>query len=112
MARRLQQTSRFGAWLDVVIDNVGRGMLWNMLYDVCSDSRGMYVCLKHICISLNDFALCACEVGLAGVFSGVVCICVQPQCQRCTMEELVHGESGLGEGSDGKRYGNNLFFYF
>ncbi|XP_067221674.1 CDP-diacylglycerol--inositol 3-phosphatidyltransferase isoform X2 [Chanodichthys erythropterus] len=32
-ARRLQQTSRFGAWLDVVIDNVGRGMLWNMLYD-------------------------------------------------------------------------------
>ncbi|XP_051963582.1 CDP-diacylglycerol--glycerol-3-phosphate 3-phosphatidyltransferase [Xyrauchen texanus] len=32
-ARRLQQTSRFGAWLDVVADNVGRGMLWNMLYD-------------------------------------------------------------------------------
>ncbi|XP_077064529.1 uncharacterized protein LOC143716171 isoform X1 [Siphateles boraxobius] len=33
VARKLQQTSRFGAWLDVVIDNVGRGMLWNMLYD-------------------------------------------------------------------------------
>ncbi|KAG1951674.1 CDP-diacylglycerol--glycerol-3-phosphate 3-phosphatidyltransferase [Pimephales promelas] len=33
VARKLQQTSRFGAWLDVVIDNVGRGMLWNMLFD-------------------------------------------------------------------------------
>ncbi|XP_005157664.1 uncharacterized protein si:ch1073-145m9.1 [Danio rerio] len=33
VARRLRQTSRFGAWLDVVIDNVGRGMIWNMLYD-------------------------------------------------------------------------------
>ncbi|XP_056330551.1 uncharacterized protein si:ch1073-145m9.1 [Danio aesculapii] len=33
VARRLHQTSRFGAWLDVVIDNVGRGMIWNMLYD-------------------------------------------------------------------------------
>uniref|UniRef100_A0A8C1CZE4 Uncharacterized protein n=1 Tax=Cyprinus carpio carpio TaxID=630221 RepID=A0A8C1CZE4_CYPCA len=32
-ARRLQQTSRFGAWLDVVIDNLGRGMIWNMLYE-------------------------------------------------------------------------------
>uniref|UniRef100_A0A672QV92 Uncharacterized protein n=1 Tax=Sinocyclocheilus grahami TaxID=75366 RepID=A0A672QV92_SINGR len=53
-ARRLQQTSGFGAWLDVVIDNVGRGMLWNMLHDICSDSR----------------------VGLAGVFSGVVCVFV------------------------------------
>lgn len=33
VARRLQQTSRFGAWLDVVVDNIGRGMLWNILYD-------------------------------------------------------------------------------
>ncbi|XP_057207429.1 uncharacterized protein si:ch1073-145m9.1 isoform X2 [Triplophysa rosa] len=33
VARRLHQTSRFGAWLDVVIDNIGRGMLWNILYD-------------------------------------------------------------------------------
>ncbi|KAG9265169.1 hypothetical protein AMEX_G21538 [Astyanax mexicanus] len=32
-ARRLKQTSRFGAWLDVVVDNFGRGMLWSMLYD-------------------------------------------------------------------------------
>jgi len=38
VARKLQQTSRFGAWLDVVIDNVGRGMLWNMLFDVSSGS--------------------------------------------------------------------------
>lgn len=65
-----------------------------------------YVCPGHIPISLKDFAFCACEVGLAGVFSGVVCICVQPQCQRCPMEELVHREPGLGPGSDGKRYSN------
>ncbi|KAL6471120.1 hypothetical protein MHYP_G00197700 [Metynnis hypsauchen] len=31
-ARRLKQTSRFGAWLDVVVDNFGRGMIWSMLY--------------------------------------------------------------------------------
>ncbi|XP_040050511.1 uncharacterized protein LOC120829924 [Gasterosteus aculeatus] len=30
-ARRLGQTSRFGAWLDVVVDNLGRGMLWSRL---------------------------------------------------------------------------------
>ncbi|KAM7399846.1 hypothetical protein PAMP_019087 [Pampus punctatissimus] len=33
LARRLGQTSRFGAWLDVVVDNLGRGMLWNQLYE-------------------------------------------------------------------------------
>jgi len=27
-ARILNQTSSFGAWLDVVIDNIGRGLLW------------------------------------------------------------------------------------
>jgi CDP-diacylglycerol--inositol 3-phosphatidyltransferase len=27
-ARRLQQTSAFGAWLDVMADNIGRTMLW------------------------------------------------------------------------------------
>ncbi|XP_066551715.1 uncharacterized protein LOC136718016 isoform X2 [Amia ocellicauda] len=32
-ARRLGQTSEFGAWLDVVIDNLGRGMLWSLLYE-------------------------------------------------------------------------------
>ncbi|XP_047449762.1 uncharacterized protein si:ch1073-145m9.1 isoform X2 [Mugil cephalus] len=32
LARRLGQTSRFGAWLDVVVDNLGRGMLWSMLF--------------------------------------------------------------------------------
>ncbi|KAM6987976.1 uncharacterized protein LKV04_010742 [Tautogolabrus adspersus] len=32
LARRLGQTSRFGAWLDVVVDNVGRGMLWSLLF--------------------------------------------------------------------------------
>lgn len=34
MARRLGQTSRFGAWLDVVVDNLGRGMLWSLLFEV------------------------------------------------------------------------------
>ncbi|XP_015223158.1 CDP-diacylglycerol--glycerol-3-phosphate 3-phosphatidyltransferase isoform X1 [Lepisosteus oculatus] len=32
-ARRLNQTSEFGAWLDVVVDNLGRGMLWSMLFE-------------------------------------------------------------------------------
>lgn len=31
LARRLGQTSRFGAWLDVVVDNLGRSMLWSLL---------------------------------------------------------------------------------
>lgn len=33
LARRLGQTSRFGAWLDVVVDNMGRGMLWSQLFE-------------------------------------------------------------------------------
>ncbi|XP_069022612.1 CDP-diacylglycerol--serine O-phosphatidyltransferase [Embiotoca jacksoni] len=33
LARRLGQTSRFGAWLDVVVDNLGRGMLWSQLFE-------------------------------------------------------------------------------
>ncbi|XP_028396840.1 uncharacterized protein LOC114520716 isoform X2 [Dendronephthya gigantea] len=31
-ARKLNQTSVFGAWFDVVIDNIGRGMLWSYIY--------------------------------------------------------------------------------
>ncbi|CAN9511199.1 unnamed protein product [Ophioblennius macclurei] len=31
LARRLEQTSRFGAWLDVVVDNLGRNMLWSLV---------------------------------------------------------------------------------
>lgn len=34
LARKLGQTSRFGAWLDVVVDNMGRGMLWSQLFEV------------------------------------------------------------------------------
>lgn len=34
LARRLTQCSRFGAWLDVVVDNLGRGMLWSLLFEV------------------------------------------------------------------------------
>lgn len=34
LARRLGQCSRFGAWLDVVVDNLGRGMLWSLLFKV------------------------------------------------------------------------------
>ncbi|KAM3615839.1 uncharacterized protein V6R79_008540 [Siganus canaliculatus] len=33
LARSLGQTSRFGAWLDVVVDNLGRGMLWSLLFE-------------------------------------------------------------------------------
>ncbi|XP_041378399.1 CDP-diacylglycerol--inositol 3-phosphatidyltransferase 1-like [Gigantopelta aegis] len=32
VARRLNQTSAFGAWFDVVIDLYGRGLLWCRLY--------------------------------------------------------------------------------
>ncbi|XP_077996116.1 uncharacterized protein LOC144449458 [Glandiceps talaboti] len=32
VARKLNQVSAFGAWLDVVVDNLGRGMLWCRLY--------------------------------------------------------------------------------
>lgn len=31
LARRLGQTSSFGAWLDVVVDNLGRSMLWSLV---------------------------------------------------------------------------------
>lgn len=33
-ARRFNQVSRFGAWLDVIIDNIGRGMLWTRVSTV------------------------------------------------------------------------------
>ncbi|XP_030633977.1 CDP-diacylglycerol--inositol 3-phosphatidyltransferase [Chanos chanos] len=48
IARQLKQTSRFGAWLDVVVDNFGRSMLWNMLFDwgwlVASVEWCVFVC--------------------------------------------------------------------
>uniref|UniRef100_A0A8C6SY24 Si:ch1073-145m9.1 n=1 Tax=Neogobius melanostomus TaxID=47308 RepID=A0A8C6SY24_9GOBI len=31
LARRLKQVSNFGAWLDVVVDNLSRGMLWSLV---------------------------------------------------------------------------------
>ena len=31
VARRLDQTSEFGAWLDVVLDNISRSMIWTGL---------------------------------------------------------------------------------
>lgn len=34
LARRLGLTSRFAAWLDVAVDNLGRGMLWSLLLKV------------------------------------------------------------------------------
>uniref|UniRef100_A0A3P8NDK9 Uncharacterized protein n=1 Tax=Astatotilapia calliptera TaxID=8154 RepID=A0A3P8NDK9_ASTCA len=40
LARRLGLTSRFAAWLDVAVDNLGRGMLWSLLLKVLR--------LKHI----------------------------------------------------------------
>ena len=39
VARRLNQTSEFGAWLDVVIDNISRSMIWTGLFP----SFGFYV---------------------------------------------------------------------
>uniref|UniRef100_A0A3Q3BS92 Uncharacterized protein n=1 Tax=Haplochromis burtoni TaxID=8153 RepID=A0A3Q3BS92_HAPBU len=40
LARRLGLTSRFAAWLDVAVDNLGRDMLWSLLFKVLR--------LKHI----------------------------------------------------------------
>ncbi|ELT87632.1 hypothetical protein CAPTEDRAFT_132044, partial [Capitella teleta] len=34
LARKLNQTSAFGAWFDVVIDNLGRGMIWCRTYHI------------------------------------------------------------------------------
>jgi phosphatidylglycerophosphate synthase len=33
-ARRFNQVSTFGAWLDVIIDNIGRGILWTRISSV------------------------------------------------------------------------------
>ncbi len=33
-ARKLNQSTRFGAWLDVVIDNLGRGIIWIHVHEV------------------------------------------------------------------------------
>ena len=34
VARKFNQTSAFGAWFDVVIDIISRGMLWSNVYSV------------------------------------------------------------------------------
>ncbi|KAM9318966.1 uncharacterized protein KZ484_023277 isoform 2-T2 [Pholidichthys leucotaenia] len=51
LARKLSQTSRFGAWLDVVVDNLGRGMLWSLLFEwgwlVCALEWCVFVCNHH-----------------------------------------------------------------
>lgn len=45
IARRLNQTSRFGAWLDVIVDNTGRSMVWNMLFQ-----RGWLISALEWCV--------------------------------------------------------------
>ncbi|XP_017277525.1 uncharacterized protein si:ch1073-145m9.1 isoform X2 [Kryptolebias marmoratus] len=51
LARRLGQTSRFGAWLDVVVDNLSRGMLWSLLFQwgwlVSALEWCVFVCNHH-----------------------------------------------------------------
>ena len=37
-ARKLNQISVFGAWLDVVVDVIGRGMLWSNISKVMDES--------------------------------------------------------------------------
>eukprot|EP00051_Salpingoeca_urceolata_P032924 m.18076 g.18076 ORF g.18076 m.18076 type:complete len:227 (-) comp5616_c0_seq1:51-731(-) len=39
LARKLDQCSAFGAWLDVAVDNIGRGLLWVQIFP----ARGFYV---------------------------------------------------------------------
>lgn len=38
-ARRFNQVSTYGAWLDVVIDNVGRGILWTRISSVIKNVK-------------------------------------------------------------------------
>ena len=45
-ARVLGQTSVFGAWLDVFVDNIGRTLLWSQIYPVCSNV-GHFAVLTH-----------------------------------------------------------------
>jgi phosphatidylglycerophosphate synthase len=33
-ARRFNQVTKFGAWFDVIIDNIGRGILWTRISSV------------------------------------------------------------------------------
>ncbi|XP_039478558.1 CDP-diacylglycerol--inositol 3-phosphatidyltransferase 1 [Oreochromis aureus] len=47
LARRLGQTSRFGAWLDVAVDNLGRGMLWSLLFKVLRLKHIMHTCTRR-----------------------------------------------------------------
>ncbi|KAK8380425.1 hypothetical protein O3P69_016776 [Scylla paramamosain] len=48
VARKLQQCSLFGAWLDVVLDNLSRGLLWThihpMLYIVSALEWATFCC--------------------------------------------------------------------
>ncbi|XP_072034352.1 uncharacterized protein [Amphiura filiformis] len=52
IARKLNQTSAFGAWFDVVIDCVGRSMLWSRLYSwgslIASLEWLVFVCTHSI----------------------------------------------------------------
>lgn len=74
--------------------------LWCKFNESGGFLRYFYLHLSY----MTDFVLYAYKVGLDGVLSRVVCICVQPQCSRSPMEELFHREPGLGSSSDGKRY--------
>ncbi|KAM9801200.1 uncharacterized protein ACB057_008265 [Neosynchiropus ocellatus] len=51
LARRLGQTSRFGAWLDVVVDNLGRGMVWSHVWQL-----GWLVSAMEWCVFLCNHA--------------------------------------------------------
>ena len=38
-ARRFNQVSKFGAWFDIIIDNIGRGILWSRVSSVAKESH-------------------------------------------------------------------------
>lgn len=51
-ARKLKQTSAFGAWFDVMLDNFGRGFLWSRLYTwgyvVAAIEWSVFVCTHSL----------------------------------------------------------------
>ncbi|XP_037092298.1 uncharacterized protein LOC119112291 [Pollicipes pollicipes] len=51
-ARRLGQCSSFGAWLDVVVDNLGRSLLWSLV----SEWGWLVASLEWLCFACNSGA--------------------------------------------------------
>ena len=49
IARRLKQTSAFGAWFDVAIDNLSRSLIWTMLFPSFGFFISSYEWMTFVC---------------------------------------------------------------